>query len=86
LRRHPNLYVATSAHRARYSANPSSGWEEFLHYGNTLNQDKVMVGLSAQLVGGDFGMLVKEYLDLPLKDVVRQKWMYDNAARFFRID
>ena len=29
---------------------------------------------------------VKEYLDLPLKDAVKEKWLYGNAARVFGIE
>jgi predicted TIM-barrel fold metal-dependent hydrolase len=30
--------------------------------------------------------LIKEYLDLPLKDVVKEKWLYKNAARVFGLE
>jgi uncharacterized protein len=46
LRRHPNLYADTASHRPRYFGVPGSGWEQFLQFGNTLLQDKIMVGLS----------------------------------------
>ncbi|MGH3403144.1 MAG: amidohydrolase family protein, partial [Streptosporangiaceae bacterium] len=46
LRRHGRLYCDTAAHRPRHFATPGSGWEQFLQFGNTLLQDKVMVGLS----------------------------------------
>lgn len=46
LRRHPNLYCDTAAHRPRHFATVGSGWEQFLQFGNTLLQDKIMVGLS----------------------------------------
>ena len=29
--------------------------------------------------------LIAEYEALPLKDSVKDKWFYENAARFFRI-
>ena len=58
LRRHPNLYCDTAAHHPRYFGVKGSGWEQFLQFGNTLLQDKVMVGLSLGIVrpplqGGD---------------------------------
>src|SRR5262249_47903103 len=46
LRRHPNLYCDTAAHHPRYFAQPGSGWEQFMQFGNTLLQDKVMVAIS----------------------------------------
>jgi hypothetical protein len=84
LRRHPNLYCDTAAHRPRHFATPGSGWEQFLQFGNTLSQDKIMVGLSRGLMGMSYESLIAEYEDLPLKDAVIEKWLYHNAARFFR--
>jgi hypothetical protein len=83
VRRHPRLHLDTSAHRARYLGQPGSGWEMLLQFGNTLIQDKVLVGLSAGLVGQSHETLIAEYLALPLKDSVKEKWLYANAARVF---
>jgi len=83
VRRHPKLHLDTSAHRAKYLGQRGSGWEMLLQFGNTLIQDKVLVGLSAGLVGQSHETLIKEYLDLPLKDTVKEKWLYNNAARIF---
>ncbi|WP_432970022.1 amidohydrolase family protein [Dactylosporangium sp. CA-233914] len=85
LRRHPNLYADTSAHRPRHIGKPNSGWDRFLHYGNTINQEKIMVGLSRQLMGQPFETLIDEYGTLPLKESVLSKWLYQNAAEFYRI-
>lgn len=86
VRRHPNLYCDTAAHRPRHFATPGSGWEMLLQFGNTLLQDKVMTGLSWLTVGQSYETLVNEYLDLPLKDAVKEKWLYGNAARVLGID
>ncbi|HUM17334.1 MAG TPA: amidohydrolase family protein [Candidatus Nitrosotalea sp.] len=83
VRRHPNLHVDTSAHRAKYLGQRGSGWEMLIQFGNTLIQDKVLVGLSAGLVGQPYETLIEEYLGLPLKDTVKEKWLYGNAARVF---
>ena len=85
VRRHPKLYLDTSAHRAKYLGQRGSGWEMLLQFGNTLIQDKVLVGLSAGLVGQPHETLIQEYLELPLKDTVKEKWLYGNAARVFRL-
>jgi len=85
VRRHPNLHMDTSAHRAKYLAQRGSGWEMLMQFGNTLIQDKVLVGLSAGLVGQSYETLIDEYLGLPLKDTVKEKWLYGNAARIFRL-
>jgi predicted TIM-barrel fold metal-dependent hydrolase len=85
VRRHPKLHLDTSAHRARYLGQAGSGWEMLMQFGNTLIQDKVLVGLSAGLVGQPHETLIREYLDLPLKDAVKEKWLYGNAARVFAL-
>jgi len=85
LRRHPNLYCDTAAHHPRYFAVKGSGWEQFLQFGNTLLQDKVMVGLSIGTVGLPFKEAIAAYEALPLKDHVIDKWLYGNAQRFFRL-
>jgi predicted TIM-barrel fold metal-dependent hydrolase len=86
VRRHPRLHLDTSAHRARYLGQRGSGWEMLMQFGNTLIQDKVLVGLSAGLVSQPHETLIKEYLDLPLKDTVKEKWLYGNAARVFGLE
>jgi predicted TIM-barrel fold metal-dependent hydrolase len=83
VRRHPKLHMDTSAHRAKYLGQPGSGWDMLMQFGNTLIQDKVLVGLSAGLVGQPHETLIQEYLALPLKDSVKEKWLYGNAARVF---
>ena len=85
VRRHPKLHLDTSAHRAKYLGQRGSGWEMLMQFGNTLIQDKVLVGLSAGLVGQPYETLIDEYLGLPLKDSVKEKWLYGNAARVFGI-
>ena len=85
VRRHPKLHMDTSAHRAKYLGQPGSGWEMLMRFGNTLIQDKVLVGLSAGLVDQPHETLIQEYLALPLKDAVKEKWLYGNAARVFEI-
>jgi uncharacterized protein len=86
VRRHPRLHLDTSAHRAKYLGQRGSGWEMLLQFGNTLIQDKVLVGLSAGLVSQPHATLIEEYLALPLKDSVKEKWLYANAARVFRLE
>ncbi|MGH3401152.1 MAG: amidohydrolase family protein [Streptosporangiaceae bacterium] len=81
LRRHGNLYADTAAHRPRHFATHGSGWEQFLQFGNTLLQDKIMAGLSWTLLGMSMTDIIQEFLDLPLKDTVKEKWLYANAAR-----
>jgi hypothetical protein len=84
MRRHPNLYCDTSAHHPQYFGVPGSGWEMFTQFGNTLLQDKIMVGLSRSTFGIPFEQLIAEYQDLPLKPAVLEKWLYRNALTFLR--
>ena len=83
LRRHPNLYCDTAAHRPRYLSKEGSGWELFLQYGNSLLQDKVMIGFSRYLFGCGYDELIDEIHQLPLKEAVVEKWLYGNAVEFF---
>jgi predicted TIM-barrel fold metal-dependent hydrolase len=86
IRRHPNLYMDTSSHRPKHFGTKGSGWEMLIQFGNTLCQDKVMTGLSwgGGAAGNDsYETLVQEYMDLPLRDQVKEKWLYYNAARVF---
>jgi predicted TIM-barrel fold metal-dependent hydrolase len=43
----------------------------------------VLRGISAGLVGQPYETLIQEYLNLPLKDSAKEKWLYRNAARVF---
>jgi predicted TIM-barrel fold metal-dependent hydrolase len=56
-----------------------------MQFGNTLLQDKIMVGLSWEAFGLSMEALVEEYAKLPLKSVVLDKWLYKNAQHFFRL-
>jgi predicted TIM-barrel fold metal-dependent hydrolase len=85
-RRYPNLYIDTAAHRPRHFATPGSGWEMMIQFGNTLIQDKVMVGLSWLTLSQTYETLIGEVLALPLKDPVKEKWLYTNAARVLGIE
>ena len=82
-RRHRNVFIDTSSHRPKYLATPGSGFEMLLQFGNTLLQDQVVFGSGAGDLGLPIGQIVKEMNALPLKDAVREKWLYKNALRLF---
>ncbi|HTR87409.1 MAG TPA: amidohydrolase family protein [Reyranella sp.] len=84
LRRHPNVYCDTSSHHPRYFGIPGAGWEMFVQFGNTLLQDKIMVGFSKESFGLTIPEAVAMYEKLPLKDKVVEKWLYGNAKEFLR--
>jgi hypothetical protein len=83
LRRHPRLYVDTSSHRPRHFNKPGSGWEPLMLLGNNVLQDKVIVGLSSDTFGASRKEIIAEYEDLPLKDRVKEKWLYENARSVY---
>ena len=85
LRRHPNLHADTASHHPRYFGVAGSGWEMFMQFGNTLLQDKIMVGLSWEQFGLSFEQLIELYSALPLKEKVLEKWLYGNAEKFLRL-
>lgn len=84
-RRHQNVYIDTSSHRPRYLAVPGSGFEMLMQFGNTLLQDRVVFASGAGDLGLPIGQIVKEMQALPLKDAVKEKWLYKNALRLFRM-
>ena len=86
LLRHPNRACDTTSHHPRYFGTAGSGWEMLLQFGNTLLQDKVMVGFSAEQFGLSIPEMVKLYEALPLKEAVVEKWLYGNARRVLRLD
>lgn len=84
-RRHPNIYIDFAAHRPKYLAQPGSGFEMLLQFGNTLLQDRVLFASSWMTLGLPMKQIVQEVLDLPLKETVKKKWMYENAANLLKI-
>jgi len=83
-RRHQNVYINTNSHRPKHLATPGSGWEMLLQFGNTLLQDQVVFASGADYLGLPVSLLVEEMKALPLKDEVKEKWLYRNALRVFQ--
>lgn len=78
--RHSRLFIGVSAVRPKYLAVPGSGYEGLLQYGNTVLQDRMLFGSSFPMQPVE--RAVEEVLALPLKDAVKEKWLYGNARRF----
>ena len=85
-RRHQNVYIDTSSHRPKYLAVPGSGFEMLMQFGNTLLQDRIVFASGAGDLGLPIGQIVNEMQTLPLKDSVKEKWLYKNALRLFQLD
>jgi len=79
-RRHRSVYIDFAAHRPKYLAQPGSGFEMLLQFGNTLLQDRILFASSWMTLGMPMKDIIAETEALPLKDSVRPKWMYRNAA------
>lgn len=82
-RRHRNVYIDTSSHRPKYLAVPGSGFEMLLQFGNTLLQDRIVFASGVGDLGLPIGQIVQEMRGLPLKDSVKEKWLYHNAMSLF---
>ena len=85
-RRHQNLYISTSAHRPKYFATPGSGWEMLMQYGNTLLQDRIVFASSWFTYSLPIKQVIEEMMALPLKDSVKEKWLYHNSRRLFGLE
>ena len=70
----PNLYYSTSAFAPKY-------WpEEIIKFGNTRGSDKIIYGGYFPM-GLDLSRIFREMDEVPFKDEVWSKFLYDNAAR-----
>jgi predicted TIM-barrel fold metal-dependent hydrolase len=74
----PNVYVEIGGISPKYIARPGTGWELLMTYGNSLLQDQILFATDSLI---PHERAVKEVDMLPLKDVVKEKLLYHNAAR-----
>lgn len=82
--RHPNVFVSIGYIRHKQIGNPLSGYETLLQLGNSVLQDKIIFGSGWP----DLPMkrAVEEVRALPLKEDVKQKWLYHNAAKLLKLE
>jgi predicted TIM-barrel fold metal-dependent hydrolase len=85
-RRHQGVYINTCSHRPKYLAVPGSGWEMLMRFGNTLLQDRVVFASGADDMGLPISLVVQEMKQLPLKEKVKEKWLYRNARKLFDLE
>lgn len=83
--RNRNIYIDIASYLPRYLGMPGSGWEPLLNYGNSILQDRVLFGSTWLFMGLSIKQLADEVMKLPLKEEVKHKWLYQNAARLFGI-
>jgi predicted TIM-barrel fold metal-dependent hydrolase len=77
--KYPRVYLELAAHRPRYLAEPGTGWEPLLRYGQTTIADKVLFGTGWFLLGRPPGEVLAEFRALPIKPAVMERWLYRNA-------
>jgi len=84
--RNPNIYIDIASYLPKYLAMPGSGWEPLLNLGNSILQDRVLFGSTWLFMGQTIRQLADGVRELPLKEEVKDKWLYRNAARLFGIE
>jgi predicted TIM-barrel fold metal-dependent hydrolase len=75
------VYLELAAHRPKYLAEPGTGWEPLLRFGQTTIADKVLFGTGWFLLGRPPGDVLDEFKRLPVKPEVMEKWLFKNAER-----
>jgi predicted TIM-barrel fold metal-dependent hydrolase len=82
-RRNQNVSITTETWEPNKFTEPGSGWEMLMQFGNTLLQDRIAFATKWEAVGVSLKEFIKQMGNLPLKDTVKEKWLYSNAARIF---
>jgi predicted TIM-barrel fold metal-dependent hydrolase len=81
--RNPNIYIDIASYLPKYVGMKDTGWEPLIHYGNSVLQDQILFGSTWLFMGLSIKQLADEVYKLPLKEDVKHKWLYQNAARLF---
>jgi predicted TIM-barrel fold metal-dependent hydrolase len=77
--KYEHVYLEVAAHRPKYLAEPGTGWEPLLRFGQTTIADKVLFGTGWFLLGRNPGELLAEFRALPVKAAVMERWLGGNA-------
>ncbi|MFX0000202.1 MAG: amidohydrolase family protein [Candidatus Hodarchaeota archaeon] len=83
--RNPNIYIDIASYLPKYIGMKGTGWEPLMHFGNSVLQDKILFGSTWLFMGLSIKQLANEVMKLPLKEKVKEKWLYHNAARLFSV-
>jgi len=78
--KYPNVHLELAAHRPKYLAEPGTGWEPLLRYGQNTIRGKVLFGTGWFLLGRAPAQIVDEFRALPVAPEVMEQWLYGNAA------
>ena len=83
--RNPNIYIDIASYLPKYIGMKGTGWEQLIHFGNSVLQDKILFGSTWLFMGMSIKQLADGVMKLPLKEEVKRKWLYENAARLLGI-
>ena len=84
--RNPNIYIDIATYLPKYIGMKGTGWEPLIHFGNSILQDRILFGSTWTAMGLTIKQLADEVMKLPLKEEVKHKWVYHNAARLLGIE
>lgn len=76
--KHPHVFIEIGAQSPKYIGKPGTGWEPLMTFGDSVLQDKVLFATDNMLPAS---RVVRELMELPLKDSVKEKWLGLNAKR-----
>jgi predicted TIM-barrel fold metal-dependent hydrolase len=77
--KYEHVYLELAAHRPKYLAEPGTGWEPLLRFGQSTIADKVLYGSGWFLLNRSPAELVAEFRALPVKPAVMERWLSRNA-------
>jgi len=83
--RNPNIYIDIASYLPKYIGMKGTGWEPLIHFGNSVLQDRILFGSTWLFMGMSIKQLADGVMELPLKEEVKRKWLYENAARLLGI-
>jgi hypothetical protein len=63
-----------------------TGWETLIHFGNSVLQDRILFGSTWLFMGVSIKKLADGVIKLPLKEEVKRKWLYHNAAKLLGLE
>jgi len=83
--RNPNIYIDIASYLPKYIGMKGTGWEQLIHFGNSVLQDRILFGSTWLFMGMSIKQLADGVMELPLKEEVKRKWLYENAAKLLGI-
>jgi len=85
-RRHPTVFIDLSCLRPKHMDKPGSGYDVLLADGNRGLQDQIIFASGWNTQGVPLKQLISEAETLAKNDTIKNKWMYENAARVLKLN